>query len=229
MRAEAAMVFAAGFGTRMGELTKDTPKPMLKVASKPLIDYALDHVFAAGINRVVVNTHYLPDPINEHLETRPGVTLLHEKNEILETGGGLRNALPLLGPGPVVTMNPDAIFLGRNPVIRLREADLEADALLLLVRRENALMHKGLGDFDLAPDGGVQRPSGDTAEYVYTGAQIIDPKRLDEIPEVSFSLNVLWNKMLSEGRVKGVIYPGRWVDVGTPEGLERASAEVLWP
>ncbi|MEM7439862.1 MAG: nucleotidyltransferase family protein [Pseudomonadota bacterium] len=226
MPVEAAMIFAAGFGTRMRDLTKDMPKPMLPVAGRPMIDHALDHVFAAGISQAVVNTHYLAPVIEAHLKGRPNVTTLREEPDVLETGGGLRNALPQLGSGPVVTMNPDAIFIGPNPVEFLLSSQAGNAATLLLLPRHKALSHGGRGDFDMDASRTLSWRDGEAADYIYTGVQLIDPKGLQEIPEKKFSLRLLWEKYMEDDDVKGVVYPGSWIDVGTPEGLASADAEL---
>ncbi|MEY3532096.1 MAG: hypothetical protein RI979_120, partial [Pseudomonadota bacterium] len=150
------MVFAAGFGTRMGALTAHRPKPLILVAGRPLIDHALDLADQAGAGPVVVNTHYLADQIARHLAGRP-VTLSHEADEILETGGGLRKALPQLGYGPVMTLNSDAVWTGQNPMSQLAaQWDPERmDALLLLLPVDKATGHKGTGDFLIGADGRI--------------------------------------------------------------------------
>lgn len=215
---DALMLFAAGLGTRMGALTADRPKPLIPVAGRALIDYALDLARAAQIARIVANVHYLPEQIEAHLRGRD-VVLSDEREALLETGGGLRQALPLLGPGPVMTMNTDAVWTGPNPLAALR-AGWRADmgALLMLVPHEAATGHKGSGDFSLDDQGRITRGG----PYVYTGAQVIDPAGLASIPESRFSLNVLWDRMIAEGRVFGLIHPGGWCDVGQPESIALA-------
>ncbi|SNT22786.1 nucleotidyltransferase family protein [Tropicimonas sediminicola] len=220
---DAVMLFAAGFGTRMGELTRTRPKPLLPVAGRSLLDHALDLVEAAGPSRQVVNTHYLADQIATHLAGRPGLDISHEAPEILETGGGLRKALPLLGDGPVFTLNTDAIWTGANPFDTLRAAwqPERMDGLLLLVRPESAHGHAGKGDFLQGEDGRIRRGPG----AIYTGAQILRTDMLHEIPETAFSLNLLWDRMLARGRLHGVLHSGAWCDVGRPESI--ATAEAL--
>jgi len=221
-----AVIFAAGFGTRMGTMTTNTPKPMIKVAGKPLLDYAMDLV--AGRN-VVVNVHYLPDQIENHLRNRTDVSVLREEPDILETGGGLKNALPILGADPVITLNSDAIWTGEHPIDALVDAwdPDHMDALLMLIPTTKAQEHRGTGDFNLGTDGKISR-KGDAASapYVYSGAQIIKTDRLAEIEQTSFSLNLLWDKMLADGRAYGIIHTGGWVDVGRPEGIDIATAEL---
>jgi len=213
------MLFAAGFGTRMGALTATQPKPMIPVAGKPLIDHALEHVTDHGLERIVVNLHYLPDQITTHLDGR-NIAFSLESPDILETGGGLRAALPQLGPGPVFTMNTDAVWSGPNP-LRLLSAQWDPakmDALLVTIAPENAIGHSGKGDFIADADGCAQRGPG----AIYSGLQIIKTEGLANIPDTAFSLNLLWNKMIDEGRLFTLPYPGRWCDVGRPEGIDLA-------
>jgi MurNAc alpha-1-phosphate uridylyltransferase len=215
------MLFAAGFGTRMGALTATRPKPLIEVGGRALIDHALDLVEGYDPPRVVVNLHYLADRITAHLAGRD-VAFSDETQEILETGGGLRAALPLLGPGPVFTMNTDAVWRGPNPLCHLaaRWRPEEMDALLLCVPPERAVGHDGTGDFRIAPDGRATRGPG----LIYTGVQIIKPDLLQDIEETAFSLNVPWDRMLAEGRLSATPYPGHWCDVGHPAGIAQAEA-----
>ncbi|WP_371742017.1 nucleotidyltransferase family protein [Citreicella sp. C3M06] len=216
---DALMLFAAGFGTRMGALTAERPKPLVPVAGKPLIDHALTLADAYGPLRRVANAHYHADQIAAHLTGRD-VAISVETPQILDTGGGLRAALPLLGDGPVFTMNTDAILTGPNPLRLLAEAwrPETMDALLLCVPLARAVGRKGDGDFTLSQDGKISR-SGDN---VYTGLQIIKTDGLLGIDETAFSLNLLWNCMAENGRLHGLSYPGQWCDVGHPEGIALA-------
>jgi len=220
-RPDALMLFAAGFGTRMGELTRSRPKPLVQVAGRPLIEHALDLARAADVGPIVANVHYLPDQIITHLAGQD-VLISDERDRILETGGGLRKALGLLGAGPVMTLNTDAVWSGPNVITQLREQWQSArmSALLALVPVERALGHTGKGDFALAPDGRISRGTG----YVYTGAQALNPAGIETIPEAVFSLNLLWDRMISEGRAYGTVYPGRWCDVGRPDCIPLAEA-----
>lgn len=219
------MLFAAGFGTRMGALTANTPKPLIKVAGKPLIDHALTLADAAKVGKTVVNLHYLGDQIARHLQGRD-IALSWEHTQILETGGGLKAALPLLRADTVFTLNTDAIWSGQNPLIELQAAwDPEKmDALLLLLPADKALGHSGKGDFLLAPDGRIIRAAG-AAAPVYLGAQILKTQGLTAITEPVFSLNLLWDQAIAQGRAYGLIHQGGWCDVGRPEGI--ALAETL--
>ena len=213
------MMFAAGFGTRMEHLTKDQPKPMIMVAGKPLIDHALDIARAVNCDTVVANLHYKPDVLVRHLSDK-NVQAILEQPHILETGGGLRNALPLLGNGPVFTMNTDAIWTGPNPLSLLAAAwqAEKMDALLMCIPTDHAVGHSGEGDFTLAPDGKLGRGPG----VIYSGVQIIKTDRLAQIKEDVFSLNLLWDDMLKDQRLFGLSYPGKWCDVGHPEGIALA-------
>lgn len=219
---QALMLFAAGFGTRMGALTATRPKPLVPVAGRALIDHALAQASGAGVERIVVNTHYLGAQIAAHLAGRPGIALSPESPEILDTGGGLRQALPLLGPGPVFTLNSDAVWTGPNPLAQLVAGwrPGQMDALLLLVPAARAAGHAGAGDFALAADGRLARPG----PHVYTGAQILCTEGLADEPERAFSLRVLWAQMAARGRLFGLVHAGGWADAGSPEGLKAAEA-----
>ena len=193
------------------------------MAGRPLLDHALALVEDAGLPRAVVNTHYLGEQIAAHLDGR-GVRISHEAPDILETGGGLRRALPLLGQGPVYTMNTDAVWQGPNPLRLLAQAwnPGRMDALLVTIPAQNALGHSGAGDFLHDVDGRLRRGPGE----VYGGVQIIRTDRLHEIADRAFSLNILWDRMLTDGRLYGLSYPGRWCDVGRPEGIALAEAMI---
>ncbi|MFD2741270.1 nucleotidyltransferase family protein [Sulfitobacter aestuarii] len=218
---QAVMMFAAGFGTRMKTLTQDRPKPMIPVAGRPLIDHALTLAEEIAPARIVANLHYKPETLERHLAAR-GVTCLLEIPEILETGGGLRNALSVLGDGPVFTMNTDAIWQGPNPLQLLAHAwePERMDALLIGIPPEQALGHKSEGDFTLGSDGCLSRGPG----LIFGGVQIIKTELLAGIPEKIFSLNLLWDRMLAREALHGLRYPGQWCDVGHPEGIALAES-----
>ncbi len=215
---DAIMLFAAGFGTRMGDLTANCPKPLIKVAGAALIDHTLGIVKDAGLKTVVVNTHYLPEMMAAHLNDRD-LSLSYEA-EILETGGGLRQALPLLDANPVFTLNTDAIWTGENPLTTLAKAwdPDKMDALLLLTSRENARGYTRDGDFLLADDGAIKRGP----DLVYTGAQIIKTDGLINVMDAKFSMHELWDQMYEPRRIFGVTHLGGWCDVGTPAGIKVA-------
>ncbi|RRH77985.1 nucleotidyltransferase family protein [Falsigemmobacter faecalis] len=217
------MLFAAGFGTRMAALTAHQPKPLIKVAGRALIDHALNLTDEAGIAQVVVNIHYRGDQLREHLAGR-GIAISDETDRILETGGGLRKALPLLGEGPVYTLNSDAVWTGANPLRELGAAweGGEMRALLLLGRAGQIRGRRGAGDFSLDEAGRISR-GGD---LTYLGAQILCPEGLHDIPEDVFSLNRLWDVQIAEGTAFGVIHEGLWCDVGHPEGIQIAEEMI---
>lgn len=217
------MIFAAGKGTRMAPLTDVTPKPLIPVAGQTLLDRALALGRDAGVGQIAVNIHHLGGQIRDHITSiRAGqsIGISDESDLLLETGGGLRKALPLLGSGPVITMNPDVIWTGANPIAALLDAwdDSRMDALLMLVPLAHTHGRNGAGDFSLDPDNRLIRKG----DLVYGGVQIIRPDRLAEIPENVFSLNRLWDLMIAEGRAFGLIHPGEWCDVGRPDCIPLA-------
>lgn len=213
---QAVMLFAAGFGTRMVPLTADRPKPMIPVAGRPLIDHALELVREYGPETIVANVHYKPQTLIDHLQ-KSNVHIAHETPEILDTGGGLRAALPHLGKRPVFTMNTDAVWSGPNPLQQLATAwdPARMDALLLCLPQDHAIGHDGPGDFVLDKDGRAGRGPG----LVYSGLQILKTDILHDIPESAFSLNLVWDRMLAKGRLFATAYTGRWCDVGRPDGI----------
>lgn len=215
----AVMIFAAGFGTRMGALTANRPKPLIEVAGRPLIDHALAIADQAKVGRVVVNAHYLADQMQAYLADGPAV-VVEETPEVLDTGGGLKNAAWMLGQDPVFTLNSDAVWAGPNPLTLLAEAwdPARMDALLLVVPEERAHGRLGGGDFDLDAEG---RPTR-TGPFVYTGAQIMSMGPVLAVPDPVFSLNRVWDAVEAEQRLFAVVYPGHWGDVGHPEGLNEA-------
>lgn len=223
----ALMIFAAGFGTRMGALTAERPKPLIEVAGATLIDRALALGRAAGARPIVVNTHYRAEMIAAHLGGAGDVRISEERPAILDTGGGLRAALPLLGPGPAMTLNPDAVWTGPNPLAALARAwdGARMEALLMLVARDRARAHAGAGDFVIDSAGRLARAAGAAGALVYGGAQILRTEGLAEMPERVFSLNRVWDAMLARGGVFGLVHAGGWADVGTPAGI--AAAEAL--
>ena len=215
------MLFAAGFGTRMGTLTEHRPKPLIEVAGTALLDHALMQRGGAGITRTVVNVHYKAQMIRDHLAGQD-ISISDESGTILETGGGLKKALPLLGAGPAFTMNTDAVWKGSNPLQTLLASwnPDSMDALLLCVDPQRAIGHDSAGDFTLLPDGQITRGPG----LIYTGAQIIKAELAADIDDDAFSLNVLWNAIGGRRRLHGVQYDGHWCDVGHPEGIAMAEA-----
>lgn len=224
---DTAMIMSAGFGTRMGALTADRPKPLLPVSGKPLIDHALGYCAEAGVARNVINLHYRGDQIRNHLAAR-GDIVFSDEAEILDTGGGVAQALPLLGDAPFYTLNSDAIFIGPPPLKALSAAWMpdQMDALLLMVQREAAIGYTRAGDFSLDDGRPVRRGEATSAPCIYAGAQIIKPGAFSGAPKGAFSTNLIWDNLIMAGRISAVVYDGGWVDVGTPEGLKLADAAL---
>ena len=191
-----------------------------------MIDHALALVGDAGISRKVANLHYRAEMLEAHLDGKD-VLVSVETPDILETGGGLRQALPLLGDGPVFTLNTDAIWKGPNPLSLAMQAwdPARMDALLVCISPDMAVGHAGKGDFVLDEAGRLSRGPG----WVYGGAQIIRTDVLNDIPDRAFSLNLLWDRMQGQGRLYGLRYPGRWCDVGRPEGIALAESLIGRP
>ncbi len=214
------LFFAAGLGTRMDALTKDRPKPLIPVGGKPLIDHAIDLAMDAGVATMVVNLHYRADMIRDHLAGRD-ILFSDERDALLETGGGLRQALPLLHDNPVLTMNTDAVWHGPNPVKHILDAwSPEMEALLLIVEKRNVSGHLGKGDFRIDAAGRLHR----AGEAIYTGLQIIRTDVLSEVEDAAFSMNVAWDILASRGGLYGAVYPGQWCDVGQPSSIPAAEA-----
>lgn len=215
------MIFAAGLGRRMAPLTDSRPKPLVEVAGRPLIDHALAYARGAGFTRIVVNAHHFADMLAAHLAGQ-GVTVLREA-VLLETGGGLKAALPVLGEGPVATLNSDAVFAGPNPLAELLAAwqAEEMEALVLLADPARTVGHAG-GDFARDDAGRLTRGG----PLIYSGLQILWPGRIAATPDPVFSLNRPWDGMIAEGRLHGTVYSGRWADVGRPEGIALAERMV---
>jgi MurNAc alpha-1-phosphate uridylyltransferase len=221
------MLFAAGFGRRMGALTKDRPKPLLQVAGQSLLNHALNQTRGFSFKNRVVNVHYLAEQIIAHLAIDAGLKVSNEKGKILETGGGLRAALSLLGMGPVLTLNTDAIWQGGSPVGQLLAAwdPNQMDALLLLGEMGRVVGHKGLSDFGLDAEGRIKREKSKTG-FLYLGAQIVKTDTLHHIAEQCFSLNLIWDEVIRNGRGFGLVYDGNWCGVGCPENIVLAEALI---
>ncbi len=214
------MLFAAGKGTRMGSLTDNCPKPMIKVAGMPLIDHALQFVNAANVGPKIVNLHYLPELLKAHL-SHQDILFSDETAALLETGGGLRKALPLLGQSPVITMNTDAVWKGPNPIDVIQNAWApQMEALLLVVKKQDVSGHLGVGDFGLNAEGRLHR----APDMIYTGVQIVRTDVLAEIDEAAFSMNLAWDIIAKRGGLYGAVYDGKWCDVGQPSSIPLAQA-----
>ena len=229
---DTAMVMAAGLGKRMRPLTATMPKPMVRVAGKPLIDHTLDRLAEAGLARAVVNVHYLADALEAHVLERavPKVEISDEREELLETGGGMVKAQGLL-PDPFFCLNSDNIWLDgpRNAFAELSDRwDADAmDALLLVVPHKRAANFSGPGDFHLDGRGGLtRRKAGRIAPFIYTGIQLVSHRLLRDAPEGKFSTNILWSRAMEEGRLYGLPFNGEWFEVGTPQAI-RPTEEAL--
>ncbi|MEL7682847.1 nucleotidyltransferase family protein [Citromicrobium bathyomarinum] len=232
LASDTAMVMAAGLGKRMRPLTATMPKPMVRVAGKPLIDHTLDRLADAGVARAVVNVHYLADALEAHVTGRasPKVTISDERDALLETGGGMIKAQGLL-PDPFFCLNSDNIWLDgpRNAFADLSmlwDAD-RMDALVLVVPHKRAANFDGPGDFHLDAAGKVsRRQPGRIAPFIYTGIQLVSHRLLRDAPEGKFSTNILWNRAIEEGRLFGLPFTGDWFEVGTPQAI-RPTEEAL--
>ena len=227
-----AMVLAAGLGTRMRPLTATRPKALIEVAGKPLLDHVLDRLRAAGIRRVVVNVHYLPDAVETHLRDQSAgleILISDERDLLLETGGGVAGALPLIEDDAFLVVNSDNLWVdGPVDAIRLLAGRWDAatmDALLLVVPLAQAHCHGGIGDFRMDPLGGLtRRAPGKPAPFVYTGVQIVSRRLFEGAPAGSFSMNLLWNRAIADGRAFGLVHEGLWFDVGTPPAIAKTEA-----
>jgi MurNAc alpha-1-phosphate uridylyltransferase len=225
------MVLAAGLGTRMRPITDRIPKPLVPVAGKPLIDHAIDRLAEAGVKRVVVNIHHKADMLARHLETRrtPSITLSRE-DELLETGGGILKALPLLDDMFYV-VNSDVLWLdGKTAALRrlARAWDpARLDAVLLLQRTTTALGYEGPGDFFLDPLGVLRRRrEREVAPHLFAGVQILHRRLFDGRPPGKFSLNPLWDRAIAAGRLAAIVHDGEWYHIGTPAGLALAEERL---
>jgi len=228
-----AMIMAAGLGKRMRPLTATRPKPLVEVAGKPLIDHVLDRLKAAGVGKAVVNVHYMPEALEAHLKSRVEgieIAISDEREQLLETGGGLKRALPLIDADPFLAVNSDNLWID-GPVDSLRLLasgwdEARMDALLLLVPLARAHCHHGRGDFHMSAAGKLRRRKANgVAPFVYTGVQILS-KRLFEVetPDGPFSTNLLWDRAIAAGRCFGIAHQGLWFDIGRPQSIAEAEA-----
>ena len=228
-----AMVLAAGLGTRMRPLTLTRPKPLISVAGTPLIDRGLDRLADAGVETAVVNVHHMAEQIEDHLRTRttPRIVFSDERDQLLETGGGVAKALPLLGSAPFFLLNSDSFYVedGSNNLNRLaaRWDDTAMDILLLLAEKARSFGYDGKGDFCRAPSGRLKRrPATASTALVYTGVGILHPRLFGGAPKGAFSLNVLFDAAIAAGRLYGELLAGTWIHVGTPEAIGSAETVV---
>jgi MurNAc alpha-1-phosphate uridylyltransferase len=227
-----AMVLAAGLGQRMRPITATLPKPLVKVAGRALIDHVLDRLADAGVETAVVNVHHLADLMEAHLRPRqwPKVVISDERAELLDTGGGVKKALPLIGDEPFVLLNSDSLWIDgpEANLPRLMRAWSPHDTdILLLLAPTGSVGHDGLGDFVMAPDGRLQRRPADTvAPHVYAGAAVLKPALFDGMPDGAFSLNRLFDRAIDAGRLRGLALDGEWLHVGTLDSIGQAEARL---
>lgn len=229
-----AMVLAAGLGTRMQPLTRTRPKPLVEVAGRPLIDHMLDRLAEAEIERAVVNVHYMADQLEDHLQARngpPEVVVSDERDCLLETGGGVRKALPLLGDGAFFLCNTDSIWIeGTDPLLKRLAAAWkpdEMDALLVVAATVNAWGYAGVGDFLLTKEGRIERrPERQLAPFVYTGLGILKPELFEDTPEGPFSLNLIFDRSIEAERLFGLRMDGPWMHVGSPDAIGEAEQVI---
>lgn len=227
-----AMVLAAGLGKRMRPLTATRPKPLVEVAGKPLLDHVLDRIRAAGIGKVVVNVHYLADALEAHLRRRAAdldIKVSDERGLLLETGGGIAKALPLIDEDSFLVANSDNLWIDgpRDAISLLAEHwdEERMDALLLLVPLARANCHNGLGDFHMDPAGRItRRRPAKVAPFVYTGIQIVSKRLFTDIPDGPFGFMLLWERAIAAGRAYGFVHQGLWFDVGTPPAIGKTEA-----
>jgi N-acetyl-alpha-D-muramate 1-phosphate uridylyltransferase len=229
-----AMVLAAGLGTRMRPLTDTRPKPLVTVGGKALIDYVLDRLAAAGVETAVVNVHHFADQIERHLAARrtPKIVISDERDALLDTGGGVVRALPLLGAAPFFHLNADNIWLdGVKPnLVRLAERfdPITMDGLLLLAATSSSIGYSGRGDFAMAPDGRLsRRREREVVPFVYAGVAMFAPALFADAPAGAFSLNVLFDRAIEASRLFGLRLDGVWMHVGTPDAIAVAEAAIL--
>jgi N-acetyl-alpha-D-muramate 1-phosphate uridylyltransferase len=225
-----AMILAAGRGERMRPLTLTRPKPLVEVAGKPLIGYAVDTARAAGVENVVINVHYLADQLENWANPR-GIIVSDERAELLDTGGAVAKALPLLGDQPFFVMNGDGFWLESNPPAfeRLRRMwrDHDMDCLLLVCRLASTRGFDGKGDFSMSADGRLARYKSTSPDpYAYIGGYLVHPRLFLDCPSGSFSMNHLWDKSIHSGRLFGLEHHGLWLHVGTAAAIESAEQEL---
>jgi len=228
---ESAMVLAAGLGTRMRPITEQLPKPLVTVGGRALIDHVLDRLVAAGVRRAVVNLHYKGEMIERHLAGRRDIEVKFSREPaLLDTGGGVAAALPLLGECFYV-VNSDVLWLDTklSALARLARAFDPArhDVILLLVRTTRAIGYTGLGDFMLEPNATLRRRGErEVAPHLFAGIQILQRAMFAGAPQGAFSMNPLWDRAIAAGRIRGLVHDGEWFHVGSPEGLALTESRI---
>jgi MurNAc alpha-1-phosphate uridylyltransferase len=229
-----AMIMAAGLGKRMRPLTATRPKPLIEVGGKALLDHVLEKLRVAGVRKIVVNVHYLAEALEAHLMSRAHgleVIISDERGQLMETGGGLVKAAPLIDCDPFLALNSDNLWIdGPADTLKLLASqwdDSRMDALLLLVPLARALNHKGMGDFHMDRSGRLRRRErSHVAPFVFTGIQIVSKRLLRDAPDGPFSTNLLWDRAMEEGRCFGAVHQGLWFDVGTPASIPLTEAAL---
>jgi N-acetyl-alpha-D-muramate 1-phosphate uridylyltransferase len=228
---DSCMVLAAGLGRRMRPLTDSLPKPLIPVAGKTLLDHALDMAAGANISRAIVNVHYFPEAVEAHVAQRTGtpeITISDERGILLETGGGVLKALPLIARNTVAVFNADNVWVDgatgtADEVLTAWRPDI-MDVLLLLTPTDTAIGYDGPGDFNLSADAQLIRRGSDArADYVYAGIHVLKTQLFNGMEIAPFSLNRVWDIAATHGRLFGVVHSGRWYHVGTPEGVMLAN------
>ncbi|MBO1906761.1 nucleotidyltransferase family protein [Microvirga sp. 3-52] len=224
-----AIVLAAGLGKRMLPITASMPKPLVKVAGQSLVDFALDRLHEAGIGTVVVNVHHFADMLEEHLRTRtlPRIVISDERDALLETGGGVKKALPLLGSEPFITFNSDSLWIeGKEPNLkRLVGAwDPERmDILMLVAPLSTSIGFEGRGDFHMEESGRLRRRgTDDSAPFAYAGVAIVKPELVHGTPDGAFSANAFYDRAIAKERLYGLCMEGQWLHVGEPQAIAEA-------
>ena len=225
-----AMLLSAGLGKRMAPAANGLPKPLVALHGKALIDHALDRLAAAGVARAIVNVHYKADLIEAHLQGRqaPAIEISDERAALLDTGGGVKKALPRLGPGPFLIHNADSVWIegvGSN-LARLAGAwdDARMDCLMLLALASASHGYQGRGDFALESDGRIRRRKveQELVPFAFTGVSVAHPRLFDGSPDGAFSLNLVWSRAIAAGRAYGIRMDGVWMHVGSPDALAEA-------
>jgi len=234
VRPDKAMVLAAGLGLRMRPLTDRMPKPLVSVAGRTLLDHVLDKLGEAGVAEAVVNVHYLPDQIIEHVggRKRPHVTISDERGQVLGTGGGVVKALPLLGSAPFFHVNADTLWIDgvRPNLTRLAETfdPARMDILLLMAPTAGSIGYDGRGDYAMLPDGALRkRKEHQIVPFVYAGAAIISPSVFAGAPSGEFSLTKVFDAANEQERLFGLRLDGTWMHVGTPDAVGAAEEAFL--
>jgi MurNAc alpha-1-phosphate uridylyltransferase len=220
------MVLAAGLGTRMRASADGPPKPLTRLKGQTLIDRVLDRLVDAGVGRAIVNVHHKADALEAHLKERfkPQIVISDERARLLDTGGGVKKALPLLGDGPFVVHNSDSVWIeGVGSNLERLFAAWKPDAmdcLLLLSLGSSSIGYTGSGDFSLDPEGRIRRRrEGEVVPFAAIGVYVVHPRVFEATPDTAFSMNLVWNKAILAGRAFGVRMDGIWMHVGTPEAV----------